>query len=233
MISESTINGIDKESSVIIIGNSPSILLHEYGSLIDSHDVVIRINNCPTTGLEKFVGKKIDIWATTRNVLHKNNFCPEAYDKLKCVWHRTNDSFSKCILPNNDVPTFVMYKNKNFVKNFSKYVKSDNKTLKGTHHEFCTGLLTILTATLFYKNISILGFTFYTEQSSNEITGYYRNSELNKDGSHDEDKYWKENKSSGFTSKQNAIIKRSILKDLETKDIIKILNKKELRDMNL
>ena len=36
---------LDTTSRVIIIGNSPSILLEKNGSLIDSYDVVIRINN--------------------------------------------------------------------------------------------------------------------------------------------------------------------------------------------
>ena len=39
---------LDTTSRVIIIGNSSSILLHKYGELIDSYDVVIRLNRCVT-----------------------------------------------------------------------------------------------------------------------------------------------------------------------------------------
>ena len=49
---------LDTTSRVIIIGNSPSILLQEYGELIDSYDVVIRVNRCVTKGFEKYIGKK-------------------------------------------------------------------------------------------------------------------------------------------------------------------------------
>ena len=55
---------IDKK--VIVVGNSTSILKKEYGEIIDSYDIVIRVNRCITQGYEKYIGKKIDIWATTR-----------------------------------------------------------------------------------------------------------------------------------------------------------------------
>ena len=48
----------DSVKKVIVIGNSPSILEKDYGSKIDSYDVVIRINHCPTAGYEKKIGKK-------------------------------------------------------------------------------------------------------------------------------------------------------------------------------
>ena len=47
---------IDKK--VIVVGNSPSILEKEYGEIIDSYDVVIRVNRCITKGYEKYIGKK-------------------------------------------------------------------------------------------------------------------------------------------------------------------------------
>ena len=43
------------QEKVIIVGNSPSILLQEYGELIDSYDVVIRVNKCVTEGFEKYI----------------------------------------------------------------------------------------------------------------------------------------------------------------------------------
>ena len=52
---------LDTTSRVVIIGNSPSILLHKYGKQIDSYDVVIRLNRCVTKGFEKYIGKKVKI----------------------------------------------------------------------------------------------------------------------------------------------------------------------------
>jgi hypothetical protein len=65
---------LDTTSRVIIIGNSPSILLHKYGKQIDSYDVVIRLNRCVTKGFEKFIGNKIDIWATTHKIFMEKDF---------------------------------------------------------------------------------------------------------------------------------------------------------------
>ena len=48
-----------KFDSCAIVGNSGNLLLAEYGKDIDSHDVVIRVNQAPTEGsYEKHVGKK-------------------------------------------------------------------------------------------------------------------------------------------------------------------------------
>ena len=41
------------DKKVIIIGNSPSILEDECGDIIDSYDIVIRVNRCITKGFEK------------------------------------------------------------------------------------------------------------------------------------------------------------------------------------
>lgn len=41
-----------------VIGNAPSILEHEYGEEIDSHDIVIRCNRSLVDGYEKFVGSR-------------------------------------------------------------------------------------------------------------------------------------------------------------------------------
>jgi len=80
------------EEKVIIIGNSPSILLQEYGELIDSYDVVIRVNRCVTKGFEKYIGKKIDIWATTRTDRAIDHYVPENYKDIKYLWVRTEKS---------------------------------------------------------------------------------------------------------------------------------------------
>ena len=62
----------DTKSKVIIIGNSPSILNKERGDLIESFDIIIRINKCATKGFEKYIGNRTDIWATTYFKYHKD-----------------------------------------------------------------------------------------------------------------------------------------------------------------
>jgi len=49
--------------SVVIVGNGPSILDEKKGNIIDSYDIVIRINDYVIEGYEEHTGKKTDIWA--------------------------------------------------------------------------------------------------------------------------------------------------------------------------
>lgn len=47
--------------SIAIIGNSPRLGEQEYGSEIDGHDVVIRVNDGRTIGFERHAGARTDI----------------------------------------------------------------------------------------------------------------------------------------------------------------------------
>lgn len=48
---------------IILVGNGPSVLQYEVGSLIDQFETVVRFNNYPSGNYEKHVGVKEDIWA--------------------------------------------------------------------------------------------------------------------------------------------------------------------------
>ena len=212
------------DKKVIIIGNSPSILEDECGDIIDSYDIVIRVNRCITKGFEKNIGKKIDIWACTHNLFYEDKFIPDDYNNLSEIWHRTPKTKNKLIIPNKPkISDYVMFKTGKFLQEFGDLI-TDSSTwhLKGTKHELCTGLLAILTSTLFYKDVTIHGFTFYGE-SNGFVAGYYRDSELTNDKKHKEDIYWTENKDSGFASKNVAIIKQKIIDKMVEDNLIKIL----------
>jgi hypothetical protein len=241
---------LDTTSRVIIIGNSPSILLQEYGELIDSYDVVIRVNRCVTKGFEKYIGKKIDIWATTRTD-NIDDFVPENYLEIKYLWKRTPKV--KLELPEDfpKVKEHIMYKTSNFNKHYGSLLEEfDIK-----RYEPDTGLLTILTSLIFYKDVTVHGFTFYTEQETHNVLGYYRESEVGKNGIHPEDKLWGRQIDTGFGSidegkKKQELLKKLINNRLDRNVIsisesgikgykikesvpIKILNEDELGEMNL
>jgi hypothetical protein len=55
---------INPKSSVVVIGNGPSVMMQDQGKLIDCFDEVIRFNECRTTGVEQFTGTKTTIWCT-------------------------------------------------------------------------------------------------------------------------------------------------------------------------
>ena len=80
---------------VVVIGNSPTALLHEFGELIDSFDKVIRVNKCVTEGYEKFIGTKTSIWSTTTNKRWEGFFPPVISDFR--VWLRSRRTFEEMI----------------------------------------------------------------------------------------------------------------------------------------
>jgi hypothetical protein len=144
-----------------------------------------------------------------------------------------------------------MYKTKDFNKHYGSLLKEfDIK-----RHEPCTGLLTILTSLIFYKDVTVHGFTFYTEQETHNVLGYYRESEVGKNGKHPEDKLWKRQIDTGFGSidegkKKQELLKKLINNGLDRNVIsisesrikgykikesvpVKILNEDELGEMNL
>lgn len=46
----------------VLVGNGGSLLKRSLGELIDSHDRVVRINRCKTSGYERHVGSRTDLW---------------------------------------------------------------------------------------------------------------------------------------------------------------------------
>ncbi|OIV99281.1 hypothetical protein TanjilG_17091 [Lupinus angustifolius] len=57
-------------ASCAVVGNSGILLNKDYGSLIDAHDVVIRLNNARVDNFEHKVGKKTSISFVNSNILH-------------------------------------------------------------------------------------------------------------------------------------------------------------------
>jgi len=112
-----------KEPKVIIIGNSPDVFKNQYGAIIDSYDIVIRMNHCPTKGHEKYIGSKIDIWAATHQEKDNSHlgipnnanagFLPDGYQNIKQLWTRAPSVHIKAVQETEDFPcgiTYVMHK---------------------------------------------------------------------------------------------------------------------------
>jgi hypothetical protein len=53
-----------EKRSVVFVGNAPSLNDENLGGWIDSHDVVVRFNECPLAGYENDVGTRTDIVVT-------------------------------------------------------------------------------------------------------------------------------------------------------------------------
>ena len=72
---------INNKNSCAIVGNSPSILNHEYGNEIDQHDIVLRFNGV-LPKYPKHQGTKTSLqssWGNWRSVVEKANNIPLLY----------------------------------------------------------------------------------------------------------------------------------------------------------
>lgn len=92
-----------KDKSVAIIGSAPSCLTNPPG-LIESHDIVVRVNNFKTEGFEQNVGKRTDVFYSffgtsikkPRAELIRDGVtlcmckCPNS-KPLKSEWHERNN----------------------------------------------------------------------------------------------------------------------------------------------
>ena len=151
---------------------------------------------------------------------------------------------------------YIMWKTQEFYNNFSEFcnskdeefhqiIKSSPKkkeqikkknplefVLKNSKSDFDTGLMAILTSTLFFDNITLYGFDFYSEKNSGQpqgnITGYYRESEKDENGTHPEDVAWRRANTEGsyataFINEESTIERKSIIQTLVDRNQVKIL----------
>ena len=70
--------------SVALVGNAATILEHENGALIDSHDLVIRFNRAHIAGLEAKIGSRTDILVA--NVSNSLQRAPSPADTIRPRW---------------------------------------------------------------------------------------------------------------------------------------------------
>lgn len=54
----------EKKDTIAIIGNSPNILSESDGAYIEEFDIICRLNSFTTSGFEKYIGKRTDIYVT-------------------------------------------------------------------------------------------------------------------------------------------------------------------------
>ncbi|POO01273.1 Glycosyltransferase [Trema orientale] len=82
----------DRYSSCAVVGNSGILLKSDYGQLIDSHEVVIRLNNARTESYEAKVGSKTSISFVNSNILHlcarrESCFCHPYGEKVPLIMY--------------------------------------------------------------------------------------------------------------------------------------------------
>ena len=176
----------EKEDSCIVVGGSPNILNYEYGDKINTFDKVIRVNSCPVEGFETHVGTKTNIWASSMTVYKcfdedrwGNFYFPDQLLDSE-IWFRTEhtmlnykqiadvwfDREIKCRILRYKSPQKYGMKNVAEKDEFSKKIKEVVDCF------LTTGVLTIVGALQLYKEVTIVGFTFYTENDAEKNHTY-------------------------------------------------------------
>jgi hypothetical protein len=89
---------------LIIIGNSPNVISDDLGKIINSFDIVVRINDFKIKGFEKYIGNKVTHWVTS--------FSP-------AIDIRSTNNFQKIYTAN------VNQNNKKFLDRVSRIVSSN------------------------------------------------------------------------------------------------------------
>lgn len=72
---------MSSNKQILLIGNGPSVLEHEFGKIIDEQPLVCRFNAFILKGYEKYVGTKCDIWVSCTGEEHVREKC-DIFDKI-------------------------------------------------------------------------------------------------------------------------------------------------------
>ena len=149
----------------IVVGNSPTLIGSNLGSIIDSYKTIIRVNMCNVPSIYKDTGEKTHIWATS--------LYDRAQEKFK-ISKQEADSFIPPTIINKEIwyrhPASMDYAKNYFQDDSFKY-----KTIIRKPDNAVTGVMAISTAIEIYKNIDIVGHTLYVESKGNTQT-YSHNS---------------------------------------------------------
>lgn len=162
-----------------VVGNSGILLSQNFGSFIDSHDIVIRLNNAKLTGFEKFVGSKTTLSFVNSNVYHDCSrrlhcFC-HPYGNIPIVLyicqvqHLMDSAFCE---PHHDAPVIVTdprfdtlctrlvkwYSVKNYAEVTGNPIRGWGKDHNAVDFHYSSGLQAVVLALGICEKVDILGF---------------------------------------------------------------------------
>jgi len=176
-----------------VVSNSGELMNHEYGELIDSHDVVIRCNWCLIDGYEKHVGKRTDIRLTCihlARLLHDFDSVSKDQHYRECFPSWSKLTVEELVYDNEIIvlqPNANSYKsgirsrlNGNEVYSLDDLGKGSIFDYNGTH--LGTGIIAILLASELFESVSCFCFDFF--QKSKEHYYEKLNVDLNATHNH-------------------------------------------------
>ena len=147
------------------VGSSGILLDNEYGELIDSHDIVIRMNDSRIFGYEKHVGTKTDIRVfsgpTFAGTCDMDRF-PVGGDPEWVMSGETKDQtfIVKSWNAEEFMVGFIKNGNRNNINFLNPEFTMYCNSMTG-NQEATTGFIGIIFATLFFEKVSLFGYSFF------------------------------------------------------------------------
>lgn len=178
-------NGLEglkkKYSSCAVVGNSGILLTKELGELIDSHEVVIRLNNARIESYQKNVGSKTTLSFVNSNILHlcarrQDCFCHPYGAKVPIVMYMCQPAqFLDYVVCNTSHNAPLIVTDPRFDVLCARVVKyyslkrfaegSKNKTLEkwnashdGSMFHYSSGMQAVMMALGICDQVSLFGF---------------------------------------------------------------------------
>jgi len=168
MFRNRTIEIFENYDSFIIVGNSPVLLENHYGSFIDSHDCIIRMNAAEVESYEKYVGSGTD-YRIINSVLQKGKSLSAS--ETPKGWIETLKGENVILKP---FDYSSEYKAKNLIsgtcnvlsmsQRYRKYFDGVRERLN--LNSLSTGLFSIFLFLYINGKVNITGFDFYNSNYS-------------------------------------------------------------------
>jgi len=176
---ESIFEKLVQGKSVAIVGNGPSEINRGRGAEIDSHDIVIRFNNYATAGFERDYGSKTDIWVRGSggdDIIDRVNV-----DEYKLIMWEADYAHFPIHFNDLDILYRYLSLNKGKCSNFDFETHYTLRDASGISFP-STGLVTVWKVyDLLGKAVnrmSLYGFSFQEETSSNSYQHYFKNRDI-------------------------------------------------------
>lgn len=175
------LNRLDRKyESCAVVGNSGILLNSNYGELIDSHEMVIRLNNARIERFEKHVGSKTSLSFVNSNILHlcarrEGCFCHPYGGNVPVIMYicqpmhfldytRCNGSHKAPLIVTD--PRFDMlcarivkyYSLKLFVEEKGKSLEEWGSSHEGSLFHYSSGMQAVMLALGVCDKVSIFGF---------------------------------------------------------------------------
>jgi hypothetical protein len=169
-----------RHNTCSLVGSSGNLRNHEYGKLIDNSSVIIRINNPPVKGYEKFVGSRPADIMVINNQLYGDR-CPTLRAGHSTLYVcapstgllRTKQTIRVCkvhqMTPVYCLSNYIQIKIKNILKSYA-YKYGVKRSVSGHNEDFIhstSGLKALLFSMLICRRVDVFGFgvkgakTFY------------------------------------------------------------------------